>query len=255
MAADDLVIVVAARSDVFAARLVRYLHAKSAPTFVCEPEDLVDLPIVLDPPRLKVNGASPRAVVWRVTPAMSLSASIAAPDKAFADAEVAAVWLCALGLPAIYAVNRYPASVWYGGLHWSAWRSWLRERSVPVSALHLGIALPNRKQRWVPFHSASATGMPDATAAAALGIATSSAEPALSVIAVAGQLLHATPSMTMRAAAAALNTNGVVLARLTLDGNDRIISIDATPEFEDNEQLNLVVSQVTDNIYARLLAW
>ena len=258
MAAGELVVIVAPPSDAFAAAVVHCLRGKlarvMARVIVCEPKNLVELPIVLDSRRFEVDGAAPCAIVWRVTPPMLLSVGISAEDQAFADAEVVAAWLWALNLPAIYSVNRYPASVWYGGLHWSAWHTWLRAREVYVAALHLGDASANRKQRWIPFHSHTASPVPDATAAAALGIAASAAEPALSVLAVAGDVLHPTPSPTMQAAAAALNASGVVLARLTLDCDDRVLWVDTTPGFDTDEQLSRVAHRVADEIHAHLLA-
>src|SRR4029077_18135790 len=132
-------------------------------------------------------------------------------------------------LPTVYAVNRYPASVWYGGLRWSAWHTWLRTRGVSVSPLRLGATTADEQRQWMPFLSSSTTAIPDATAAAVLGIATSAARPATSVVAIAGELLHPAPSATMRAAAAALDASGVVLARLTLDQEDCVLSVDPTP--------------------------
>ena len=253
-ATGELVIVVAAPSDAFAATLSQCLRGKLACVIVCEPRNLVDLPIVLDSGRFEVNGASPRAIVWRVTPPMPLSVGISPADQPFASAEVVAAWLWALRLPGIYTVNRYPASVWYGGLHWSAWHTWLRAHGVHVSGLHLGAAPADRKQRWIPFHSPTVSPIPDSAAAAAMGIAASAAEPALSVMAVAGEVLHPEPSPTMQAAAAALNTSGVVLARLTLDRDDRVLWVDTTPDFDADEQLGRVANSVANDIHAHLLA-
>jgi hypothetical protein len=104
----------------------------------------------------------------------------------------------------------------------------------------------------MPFLSSDATAIPDAPAAAALAIATSAAEPAVSVVALAGELLHSAPSSTMRAAAAVLSASGIVLARLTLDRDDSVLSVDPTPDFDEGEQLNRVANRVSETIYARL---
>jgi len=252
--ASGTVVVVAARSDRLAAMLVRRLCEKSSRVVVCEPRDLVDLPVVLDSARFEVDGVQPSAVVWRVTPDMPLSASVAAPDQVFASAEVVSAWLHGLNLPTVYAINRYPAAVWYGGLHWSTWHTWLRARGVPVSALHLGAGAADGKRRWMPFLLAATAPIPDAVAATALAIATSAAEPAVSVLAVAGRLLDPTPSIKMQAAAATLNESGVILARVTFDCDDHVLSVDSTPDFDEDEQLATVVSRVAETIHARLCA-
>ena len=96
--------------------------------------------------------------------------------------QVVVARLSALSLPAVYVINRYPASIWYGGLHWSAWHIWPRARGVSVSAFHLGTALANGKRRWMPFLSSGVTAIPAAPAAAALAIAASAAEPVVSVV-------------------------------------------------------------------------
>ena len=252
MAEPGVVAVVAANSDRLAASLVGRLRARELAVVACEPHELADRKILLDANRVEWQGAPVGAVVWRVPPGVPLSASFTAEDRAFADSETGAAWLAALSVPSVWAVNRYSAAVWYGGREWPAWQAWLRRHGVPVSSLRLG-AKASREAHWRPFLSSDTRPAPEESAAKAMGIATATAYAASSVLVVAGEIMgSAPPSRGARAAADALTASGVVLARLSLDGDDRVLAVDTIPDFRRGDELLPVVDRLSEAIHERL---
>src|SRR5262245_52365733 len=208
-----------------------------------------------DSGRFVVEGASVRGILWRIVPGMHLHLGFDPADQSFADSEVAAAWLAALNAPFIHAINRYSATVWYGGANWPTWRSWLRRQGVPVSAMHLGSSLPVAGARWMPFMSDAPRDAPDSLAARAMGSATTTASPAESAVVVAGEIVHPAPSATLRSAARALARSGVALARVTVDASDRVLSVDATPDVTDDAVLARVAARLAGVLHAHLRAW
>jgi len=153
MAQTGVVAIVAASTDQVAGAVQERLRARHTEVLACDAGALSQLSITLDSSRFVVEGASVRGILWRIVPGMHLHLGFDQADQSFADSEVAAAWLAALNAPFIHAINRYSATVWYGGANWPTWRSWLRRQGVPVSAMHLGSSLPVAGARWMPFMS------------------------------------------------------------------------------------------------------
>jgi hypothetical protein len=219
---------------------------------VCEPDRLSELPVFLDARSVRVDGTNVGCIVWRVMPGMVASPDFISQDQGFANSELAAAWLAALDSRSLYAVNRYDASVWYGGCHWPAWLAWLRAHGIPVHRFRLG-ANSDTNARWLPFLGDDvARPLPDATAGKAMGIATFLPGWNAPAVIVAGEVLHRASSPTLSVVARVLHENGISLARVTLDGRERVLHVDAMPDFEDDDELELVSHRLVEVMRGRL---
>jgi hypothetical protein len=232
MAPRGTVVVVAARNDRVAQALMDRLEARYVPVVEYEPQNLSDVEVSLDIERFLVEGKRVSGLLWRVVPAAIFSTDFESSDQPFADAETVAVWLGALHAPHIGAINRYSASVWYGGCQWPVWRNLLRENGVSVSPIHFGCPPAIERLHWIPFAFCALRSVPDPVVAKAMGIATSSATPTSTGLLVDGDVLHPNPSPNLQAAAAALSSIGIGLARITVDERERVLFVDTMPDLE-----------------------
>jgi hypothetical protein len=132
------------------------------------------------------------------------------------DPRVTASWLAAASFPSMRAVNAYDPTAWRQGAGWSVWKDRLGECGVPVQP--------------PPERSSASPGTPSLIACGAV---------------VAG------PETTwVSAAAAALESSGVLLATVTSLPDGRVSNVNAQPQVTDSLQARRAATRIADYLAA-----
>ena len=79
-------------------------------------------------------------MLFRVSPELTFSDEFEVSDQPFCDAEIRAIWLAALNLDSVLAVNKYDAMTWFEGSSWPVWRRKVIHVGIPVSKFLFGDA-------------------------------------------------------------------------------------------------------------------
>lgn len=247
------VVVVTANDDHTGCVLARHLAGHGLPVRTYEPTQLASLITTIDGDEFLIDRSRVGAVLWRAMPRDWLSMGFQTADQPFADNETAAVWLSGMRTTTVVAVNAFSATAWYGGGQWPVWRHLLRAHRVAVSPMQFGSYTTQACGHWLLLSGFALHALPGETAARALGITSTTAIPTNSALVVCGRMLGSEVSANAQAAAAALATDGIGLARIILDQEQRILAVDPLPACSE-EDIQQISHRLAEVFHAHLLA-
>ena len=225
------VVVVAESDDLLAALVKTRLEAQGDQVMAVPPGALGSLTVCLEGDVFRVEGQCIGGILFRVIPDMTFSDSFAAADRGFCDAEVRALWLAAMHLDSVCAINRYDAAAWFEGPYWPIWRRRLIAGGIPVSPFTFGGGAQG--EWWYPYRSHQPQTLPGPISRRVLGSATSAALPAQCILAVNGEVLVGDGHAPVLAALKLLSEAGIRLAEVLTDNDERVLAIDTQPLIVD----------------------
>jgi len=220
--------------------------------FILTPDRLASEILTLTEARLAVNGEEVRGVFFHAAPDRSFSSGYTDEDRGFVDAEVRSVWLAATQLEQIFAVNRYPALAWYEGLRWHTWRRYLSLGSVQLTPMRVGYSFDEFESIWHPYYSPEPVGMIEEDQLRVLGGSVSPGNKSREVLMVFNEIVNGYSTPTVQKGISILGKQGIRLARLDLDKNGKIISVDVQPELMSSTLANRVAETIVHEYHVHL---
>lgn len=240
------VVIVAECNDLLASRVKTQLIAQGIPVAEARPGDLGSLTVHLQNEGFWVKGQRVGGILFRSPPDASFSADFQPADRAFCDTEVRAVWLAAMHLDSVCAINRYDAAAWFEGAFWPVWRRTLIARGVPVSPFDCDDRVAG--EWWYPYRSYQPQPPPGPTARRLLGASVSSTLPAERTLAVNGEILAGERLANTVAAIETLAEAGIRLVEVITDRAGRVLAV-ATQPFITDPALAELISERLGAIY------
>ncbi len=246
--------VIGEQSDTLCRSLARALSADGVPVLRSTPGELSSLKVSLGEEMMLVEGQVVAGVFFHCHPDRCFSDGYVAEDRAFCDAETRAIWLSALNLGAVLAINRYDATAWFEGLGWASWRRRLREAGIPVADIHVGGGR-HSTGHWQLFASGHQRPLPRPEVQRCLAAAVTESEHSRSVVAVGGEILGGCSSPSAHAAAALLAEEGIWLAQLQLDQHGALLGVDPVPRVEDSASIQQITRRAQGAFHEHLDRW
>lgn len=232
-----------------------YLHNKNVQVICAEPASLGSLDIHLEQDDFYVNRQLVTGILFRSVPDTTFSEGFALADRRFCDAEIRAVWLAALNLKTILAVNRYDAVAWFEGTNWPIWRRRLLEAEIPVSPFYFGNHLQESNIYWYPYLSTENRPAPGAVTKRMLAPALTQNKPFQENLIVWGNVVFDSNQPYMTDVAKLLENAGIRIALVSTDSNGHILSINTQPMLANkkitNEAAQIIVDGFYDHLYSR----
>ncbi len=253
LAAPPCVVIVCEDSDLLASHVQAHLTAQGDPVVKIRPGILGSLAIRLHDEHFWVAGQRVGGILFRSHPDATFSADFQPADRAFCDAEVRAVWLAAMHLDSVCAINRYDAAAWFEGAYWPVWRRRLIARGIPVSSFDCGES--GAGEWWYPYRSDQPQPPPGPTARRMLGASVSSASPAQRTLAVNGEILAGDGPAGVVAAIEALAESGTRLVEVITDRAERVLAVDVQPLIADPALAELASKRLGAIYHAHLHRW
>jgi hypothetical protein len=240
------VVVVAESDDLLTALVKTSLEARGDQVMAVSPGALGGLAVRLEGDAFRVEDERIGGILFRATPDTTFSDGFEAADRSFCDAEVRALWLAAMSLDSVCALNRYDAAAWFEGPYWPVWRRRLIASGIPVSPFAFGGN--GSAGWWYPYRSYRPQTLPGPAARRVLGSATSAAVPAQRTLAVDREVLAGDGCTSALAALRLLSEAGIRLAEVFTDRDGRLLAVDTLPLIAD-PSLAVEVSDRVVGIY------
>lgn len=240
--------------DFIAGRVESALRAGGADVLAVPPGNLAGASMTIAGERLVLDGVPIAGALLRAGPFGSFSDEYRPEDRPFCDAEFRAVWLAAMHLDSLLAVNRYDATSWLQGFGWSRFRSGLIQAGIPVSSLAFGGDEAVDDPSWLPYHADSLRPAPGPATRRAMGCALAHGNGEERHLAVWGRLVTHGPE-SARQTAVYLDQHGIRLAAITTDRMERVLRINPEPALLDSEPARQVAAAVTEGLLAHLRRW
>jgi hypothetical protein len=216
-------------ADPLVPALAERLGAAGVDVRVVRPDDVVSLSVDARADRCEVDGAEVDVVAFRAHPTLLDAPAFDRDDRSFAAAEVRALWLHVLTLPAVTAMNRSDAELWFLPSEWPVWRRRFAAAGVPLAPLRVGVSGGEAGDAWWTWTGALTRPPPASVAAAVL--APTVEGPVARALWCAGDVVDgpAPAAAVVEAAGAVLDGAGIVLAGLVLDGAGRLVGASSFP--------------------------
>jgi hypothetical protein len=173
-------------------------------------------------------------------------------DQPFCDAEIRAIWLAALNLDSILAVNKYDAVAWFEGLNWPVWRRKLIHAGIPVSKFWFGDTTLRTSCVWYPYTSQEARPAPGYHAKRVLGSALTESTLIQKSLIIGKDIVAGKQTRSILSTAELLADAGVCIAEVATDAYDNIVTVNTQPTISDVHIENLVSYQIAEMYHAHL---
>ena len=246
------VVVVAYHDDPFSNRVAEILQGHEVTVLQVVPSNLARLNVLLKDDTFLVEHHPVKGIVFRVAPDRSFSGSFVQEDQGFCDAEIRAVWLAALHLESILAVNRYDATVWFENANWIIWRSRLIQAGIPVSPFYFGDFVQPGEWIWYPYKSYAPKTAPGRSTRRLLGTALTQVAEQQPVLVIGGQPVGQKINSTVEDATQLLMQWGVQVAQIWMDGQGCILKIDTLPNIFDPDVSKQAAVRIGELFYDHL---
>lgn len=222
----------------------------SMPVHKVHPNDLPDALLTVKDGSFFFNRNRVGAVLSRCPPKSFLSAKFADEDQDFSNAEVRALWLDALLMPSVFAVNRLDPIPFFDDSEWITWRYRLARAGVPVSPFSFGnIADIQSNLLWLPHRSISLRNAPDPLMQRVIGGALTTSHISKRYFYVGDTILTDNPPQVMKAAQNVLIEGGLRMAEVVLDERQRVLTINPYPDFAKPERAaDILVKDFYDHL-------
>ena len=244
--AEPAIAVAAPSGDELSDKVARLAEARGSRVLRLPLETLADVVVTLDGDTMFVEGEPIGGIVFRGDYESQMSGGFVVTDQRFTDLEAGAVWLAALHLPTVEAINRPDATGWFEG-GWSTWRAALATEGVSLAPLHVGED-PGPDAAWFPYTGRNPRRLPPPEARGTLAVAWG--RPRTELICCCGVSVGA-KTKAATGIARALDDIGLALASVQLDASNRVCSVNPHPIVDDAADLNLVSERIVDRLTRR----
>jgi hypothetical protein len=238
--------------DELADAVTANLSNRDIRTIQIAPDTLGSRQIRLQDGTLYLDSVPIHGMFFRVSPDSKFSDGYQIDDQAFCDAEIRSVLLAALNLESMLAVNKYDATAWFEGLGWPTWRRKLIRAGIPVSEFLFGASDVSVRRVWYPYGSPNAMQAPDYHARRTLGSALTENTTVQKSLVLGKDVAVGRQAASICATAEWLAAQGVYLAEIVSDADDKILTVNTLPMIEKLATNKLVGHQIAEMFYAHL---
>jgi hypothetical protein len=255
LADQSCVIVVSDHADEVSGAVANNLQVEGIPVVYAGPGALGDLCVHLRGDSFAVNGQSVGGIFLRSSPESVFGEGFAARDRAFCDAEIRAVWLAALHLESVLAINRYDPAAWFEAAGWPVWRWRLIEAGVPVSPFGFGDVEVQGARSWYPYRSSRAQSVPSRATRRVMGCALAQSTWKQVSLVVCGHVLEGELSSSVESAAQLLNESGVQIAEIATDNDGCVLSVNTQPRISEARTVEQAGQLIGEAYRAHMHRW
>ena len=253
MTPSSAVVIVAGPADALAAEVRDVLTARGVRTRSYTPGALGTVDVSLTQ-RFCADDVDVAAILWRVSPEMSLADSFQPVDRTFASAETAATWIAALSLDEVRVINRFDGQAWYSGLRSHYWRDRLAGAGVELTPTTVGDESVPADWRWSPYTTGEPCDPPDPVVRRVLACACHEDFALHTFTVIAGEVVPARPPRNVIRTVELLDSWGVALATVDADDHGRVHRVCVLPRFEDRATLQTIAIRLAEELYAHCAA-
>jgi hypothetical protein len=252
-----VILFVAYDHDALSEAITERLRGTGAAVRRISPPELNDLRVCLEGDLFFADGQRVGGVLFRCRADAHFSRNFTGPDSPFADAEARALWLAALHLESVKAINRHDAVTWFDDSSWTVWRRRFAEAGVSISPFTFGNQPPCDSRFWQPHRGGRLRPEPEPALQRVLGAALTPSKPAETHLLVLGEPLSDEPGTlealpSLHAAGRVLARNGIGLAELTTDDEGNVLSVETVPVVEDPVRLERASDLIAESYLAHL---
>jgi len=201
---------------------------------------------------LRIDGWTISGVLFRVSPESVFNEEFEVKDQAFCDAELRAIWLAAINLDSILAVNKYDAMAWFEGLSWPTWRRKLIQAQIPVAKFFFGDSELDTQCHWYPYASQEPRTAPGYITKRILGSALTESASTQASFMVGKEVIAGRRSDSILATVQFLVDSGIYIAEIVTDIDDNILSINTQPTTAEVHLRNLICGRIAELFHAHL---
>jgi hypothetical protein len=249
------VAVVRGDDDLLCDILVEYLQAQSIMTVQILAGALGGLRVSLQSDRFDVEGNQVMGVLFRVSPDVSFSDNFVVDDQPFCNTEVGAVWLAALNLSTVLAINRLDAVAWFDGTRWPVWRRKLLQQGLPVAPFSYGEAPSRDHALWYPYGSGSLVPAPEPITQRIFCTALTSTKETHSSLVLGGKVISGHRHPNVVSAALFMAEIGAPLVEITVDDKGYVLACNTLPAMRDLTQVRQVAQSLADLFHDHMSSW
>ncbi len=250
-----VVMVVGDHSDNLSRMVTDSLKSRNVPVKFIEPGKLASLPVLLKDDLFVVQEQLVRGILFRTSPDARFSHDYMPLDQAFCDAETKALWLAALNLGSVLAINQYDAVAWFEGTGWPTWRRRFLEAGLPVSPFFFGGSDQANSRKWHLYSSCETRDPPHSRVQQLLGSAIACSVQANSALILDGEVVQGNLPEAITEAPALLGEFGVSLAQLMTDESGYIKAVSTFPLPCEKLILKKLAHRISELFYDYLHCW
>jgi hypothetical protein len=246
------IVVISHSEDELSALITAILRKQGTRVMHIVPGALGSSQISLQGDVFLIDGWPISGVLFRASPESIFSDEFEASDQSFCDAEIRAVWLAALNLDVILAVNKYDAMTWFEGLGWPIWRRRLIDAGIPVSKFLFGDTTLQTLRVWYPYTRQEGRPVPGDNTRRILGSALTVSTSIQNSLIIGKDIVAGRQAHSIQAAADLLADSGISIAEITTDVNDNILTVNTLPTISNVQIGNMVSHRVAEMFHAHL---
>lgn len=250
------VAVVAGSGDGLGEAVARALEERGRPVVRAEPDRLAELPATLADGTFRLDGRPVGAILFRAPPNAAFSDGFVDEDRGFCDAEARAVWLAAMHLGDVLALNRLPPWAWFGSAGWADWRRAMAAAHVPVAPFTFGAPADDSGRRspgyWYTYGGTRPQPAPGAATRRALGAALTAEPRAHTCLAVCGRVVAGDPPPAGGELVERLRGLGLEIVSLSADLQGRVLALDPLPSIRQGGAVERAATLLEKRIDAHL---
>lgn len=228
----SIVAVVAHPGDNLAESCLSQFKSRGVRAVAVPPDASGERRLALDATDCFLDGRPVAGVFFRTTSAAHFSAGFCEEDQDFANSEFGSIWLAASNLPAVKAINRLDAALWYDGARWFALRTRLHRAGVSSATICFGGGA-NQGERWLPFSGERLETATHEIAHRALGSAMTTAKPGGHTLFVGGDIIEGETGPSFTRLGRTLLNQGLSIARAIFDQEGALFRVEALPVIEN----------------------
>jgi hypothetical protein len=244
--------IVSQAGDPLSDALVGQLSAQGIPAIQITTESLGDLHTCLDEEVFLLDGQEVGAIFFHAHPDEIFSCSFQENDRPFVDVEIRAIWLAAMQLDSILAINCYDADAWFENLHWTVWRRKFADADVPLAEINYGGFNGQNEDYWLPYTFQNPQQPLDNPTRKLLGAASIYDGCWDLHRFVCSETLTTSPTSSVQIAAKVLLATGIRLVDIWVNSREQVVIADTVPLFSEPLEILAVSERLTELIDARL---
>jgi hypothetical protein len=228
-------LIIANQEDTLSNEVIKKFQKHRTSFIHVVPDKVGDLAICLKHGQCLINNSPVDGIFYRASLDSSFCGSFVAEDQNYCSAEIRATLLAAMHTESIMSINLYDATAWFEGGNWLVWRRILIKEGMKLSPYAFGDIQRNEQGYWHPYASWSIRGLPGNTTMQVMGSAMAINDQSRSSIIVCGKVIDGKELPSVLQSAQILEKQGIRIAQLMTDSEERIVAVNTQPIFLDSE--------------------
>lgn len=239
--------------DAFAPAIARFLGADGHHVRLVAAEHVAACQFVMDSEAIYLDRERVHAIVFHARPDAHFASQFEEVDSGFCSNEARAAWLGAFQMPGVVTLNRYDAEIWYSRAEWSVWLRRFAAANIPVAPLSVGDVDLEGSTIWLPWGGGRLSS-PGRSIRRGLAPAMVQSELLSRSFWCCGEVVDGPENRGVVAVANMFARNGIRLAAVTTDDDERVVHCTAYPEIPDKLTIPLA-RMVASALNADLHHW